>query len=396
MNPNENNPISPAGVGGVQGGATPAPAPGMGSTDFTNPATLGMTGGATSADAADTDSAAANDSGVSPMMPPLTPAEPVPGSIGSVTSVPPLAPEPMDMGPLGNVAGATSSNMPVMGQAAEDKPAESSTTGGSPYYNPFMRNNVTAPAEPKPATPSPAPAEAGSTPVAQATKPQTDNFSDRLNATKTTKKKSGGTMTLLGWLLALLFLVTTVIFAILWQGEANKKPEVVYYPTTSEPEPSEDEGDGDDEGSGWIDKPTTGMNALVRCTSAESLSAMAAMENLTDERYEVVLGYENLLLTGVTFNGFYTFTDVEAANVARPVLEEQVNLIGSMDDNGVEYGVEQSENVLSYRAVVPADLLATANTGLTLNTEDGSIDTGMEAMKTSLELQGYVCAIEEQ
>ena len=111
MNPNENNPLSPSGMGnGMSGGATPSPSTQPSSipspVDFTNPDTYGATSSLSMSDTLDSakdDLTSAGQAAINPMAAtpglsqlgadspsasmeaptqPLTPAAPVPGSLG--------------------------------------------------------------------------------------------------------------------------------------------------------------------------------------------------------------------------------------------------------------------------------------------------------------------------
>lgn len=381
MNPNENNPISPADTGGVAGGA---PAPGGASVpsalDFTNPANLdnGVSGLAGNSGAA-----ATNIDGTAtttPPMPPLTPAEPVPGSIGSVTSVPPLAPEPMDMSALNNGA-AASSNMPVMGQAPESKPA----APAQPYYNPFTRNNVggSAPESTAPAT--------SSSTVPPALQPQTEKFSDRLKET-VSDKKPHSIMPLLGWLLALLFAVAAVIFAILWQT-AEGKEKIVYYPSPdagNEDEPGEDEGE----------EPPVEVIAAVSCTQDLGADPIEGLEGLTSRNRTVRANYNEGNLADILMATNYTFVDSAAAEGARGYFDGENNAYAQMGETlgiaPLAVGYEIADNVLTYNLAAAPDKLVGeyADRFMLPKNEDGTLKTDAEAVKGALEAVGMTCATE--
>lgn len=407
MNPNENNPVSPMGTGGAMDGTTPAPS--TGSMDFTNPANLetsnglnanGATGegdGTSGMDSMNIDGTAT--AGMTPPMPPLTPADPVPGSIGSVTSVPPLAPEPMDMSALSSTA---SSNMPVMGQSAEDKPATAAegTPSNSPYYNPFTRNNV---ADNNSAKPETAAAPASSTTVPPALQPKTDKFSDRLNGAKNTENKPSNMMTLLGWLLAALFAVAAIVFAILWQSAEGKK-EIVYYPAEGsgdEQNPEEPDKPGADEGNDDEQQPpvaTTG--SVLKCGMDESVENVQGMEGVTGARGEVTVNYAtDGALSDLGMTAIYTFADNDAATAAKPTIDALNEMINAVMGEGmvISTGVSQINNVISQGYVLAADALTAEGVTLSIDLpkkEDGSLDTNIDAMKGALEAQGYVCTVE--
>ncbi len=397
MNPNENNPVSPMGADGSMSGA--APVPGVGSMDFTNPANLetnnglgnqSVSGGMSDDSGATTNIDGTTSGGMTAPMPPLTPAEPVPGSIGSVTSVPPLAPEPMDMGALNNAA--TTSNMPVMGQAAESKPAASESA--SLYYNPFTRNNVSGNSNASSDTTGmSATTPTSSATVSPALQPQTEKFSDRLNGAKKPEKKQGNMMMLLGWLLAVLFLVTTIVFVVLWQGEANKKPEIIYIPTT-------DEGDDKPDEPEQPTTPTEPVAAVLKCTQEESLEGQT-IENLTGLTSEALLNYADGALVDLTMNQIYIFTDTEAATAARPAFDEMKTLMDGLLEAGgntdFSVGVSQLDNIVNYGMTLPASALTAEGVSVDVDVptnEDGTLDTRLESMKTAFETSGAVCTTE--
>jgi len=411
MNPNDNNPNSPMGASGA------GTVPGTGAPlDFTNPANLGNAGvgSATTAGApsmATSDTTSTNidgtmNSNISPAtMPPLTPAEPVPGSIGSVTSVPPLAPEPMDMNALGGVAaGATASNMPVMGQAPENKSAAG--TNESPYYNPFTRNTVgnsmgetasNAAAAPM-STPATAPMTANK-PLSPAMQPKVeDKFAERLKKAPAEKKPSN-VMTLLGWLLAILFAVAAVVLLVLWLGEKNKKPQVVYVPVTEEETDKPDDG-GKDENE---DNPVLpeGVTSVLKCTM-EASETSEEMPGLISETGALTANYGENGLIDMSVNVGYVFTDADAASAAKP----QVDLVdammaGLMEQAGVSsfsHGISQIDNVINYGVAADAQTIVDNQPLVEMFkipvAEDGSKNTSAEAVRGTYEADGFVCTTE--
>lgn len=401
MNPNENNPIPPVGAGGAMDPV--APAPGMGSVDFTNSAALesnnmDMTNGAAMPSNGDVSGQMNIDGttgGMTTPMPPLTPAEPVPGSIGSVTSVPPLAPEPMDMGSLNNVGNATASNMPVMGQAAESKPpvAETPANGGAPYYNPFTRNAMPTnggAVDTKPANN----AGMGGGVAPETSQPKTDKFSDRLNNVGKAPKKSGNTMMLLGWLLAVLFLVSTVVMAILWQSELHNE-KIVYYPSGGDTQKPGDDEDSEGKPNEPVKPGETVEGASVLKCGKDVETVDVTLENLSGIREEVVANYADGGLLDLSLTSAYTFADVDAATAAKPSIDAMKDAMTVVE--GVSVGVEQLDSVINFGFVMPAELLAAEGASLSINlptNEDGTLDTSVDAMKGALEADGYVCVTE--
>jgi len=408
MNPNENNPNSPMGAGGV--------APGAGAPlDFTNPSTLENSGlgGAPAGDVqsmSTPDTASTNIDGtmngnISPTtMPPLTPAEPVPGSIGSVTSVPPLAPEPMDVGALGGnaTAGATSSNMPVMGQAPDSKPAAGSNE--SPYYNPFLRNSVNTTAgenttsAPAAATTSPAPM-ASNAPVPPVMQPKAeDKFAERLKKNAGAKKPSN-VMTLLGWLLAVLFAVVAIVMGILWWGEKNKKPQVIYVPANDQDENQDPDGgndNGDDENPGVV-----GNVAVLKCTMESGVEG-EEMPGLISGVSDMVTNYGENGLADMSLNVGYVFTDADAAAASKPTVDlvdaALAGVMAAPETGYFTHGVSQVDNVVNFS--VSADAATIVNDAALADmlriptTEDGTRNTNVDAVREVYEAEGFVCTTE--
>lgn len=410
MNPNENNPSSPMGAGGA------APVPGAGAPlDFTNPTTLenGGMGPSSVSDAqsmSTPDTSSTNIDGtmnnnISPTtLPPLTPAEPVPGSIGSVTSVPPLAPEPMDMGAFGgNAAGATTSNMPVMGQAPESKPAAGNNE--SPYYNPFLRNNVNneSVAGASAATTNPAPSSApmaGNAPVPSAAQPKVeDKFAERLKKSAEAKKPSN-VMTLLGWLLAVLFAVVAIVMGILWWGEKNKKPQVVYVPATEQDE-TQNPDEGGNEGN--IDNPgVVGATVVLKCTMESGVDGGEEMPGLINTVSDATMNYSENGLVDMGLNVGYVFTDADAATASKPMVDTvDAMLAGIMTEAGTAiftHGVSQIDNTVNFGVSADAATIV-SNASLAdmfkiPTAEDGTRNTTIDALRGVYEAEGFVCTTE--
>lgn len=387
MNPNENNPVSPAGVGGAMGNsAMPGSSSVPSALDFTNTANSESSGLAGNAAGV-----ATNIDGTASMtqpMQPLTPAEPVPGSIGSVTSVPPLAPEPMDMSGLNN-GPAKASNMPVMGQAGESKPAD--TAPAQPYYNPFTRNNVSGSMG---ATTSAAAAPASGTNVPPTLQPSTDKFSDRLKQT-TTEKKPHSIVPLLGWLLALLFAVAAVIFAILWQT-AEGKEKVVYYPSTNPDGEQNPEEPGDDQ----EEEPPVAVIAAISCTRDLGSEEVAGLTGLTGRNQVLKASYTDGALATIQIATNYTFADAASADAARGYFDGEdaayAQIAESLGIAPITVGYNVAENILTYELSATPDKLVGeyADRFMLPKAEDGTVVTEAEAVKNSIEAAGMVCVTE--
>lgn len=386
MNPNENNPVSPAGVGGTMGsGAMPSNSSVPSALDFTNTTNLEGSGVSGS-----TTGAATNIDGTASMaqpMQPLTPAEPVPGSIGSVTSVPPLAPEPMDMSGLNN-GSAKASNMPVMGQAGGSKPADAAPA--QPYYNPFTRNNVGGSMGMATSTTTPA-SGANVPPVLQ---PSTGKFSDRLKQT-TAEKKPHSIMPLLGWLLALLFAVVAVVFAILWQT-AEGKEKVVYYPSTNPDGEQQPEEPGDDQEG----EPPAAVIATVNCTRDLGSEEVAGLVGLTGRNQVLKASYTDGALATIQIATNYTFADAASADAAREYFDGEdaayAQIAESLGIAPITVGYNIAENILTYELSATPDKLVGeyADRFMLPKAEDGTVVTEAEAVKSSIEAAGMVCTVE--
>lgn len=429
MNPNENNPISPAGASGVSGGmaggvasTTPAatvPSP----VDFTNPGSLNTNTSSLSASdslasAQDnlTSAGQAANTGASGVVgldqldmdatsgkmdrpfEALTPADPVPGSIGSVTSVPPLASAPMDMSAFGSAASTTpatsaapvtSSAMPVMGGGTSSLGAASSSTMGAgattsasaasakpvqPYYNPFARTMGGNTASTASTTPT------SSTNVPPALQPQTEKFSDRLNGAGNGKKKSN-IIILLGWLLAVLFAVTTAIFLVLWLGAKDNEKIIYRDPVVPE-------------------TPVQDTVSLVTCTQDIPNPVIDGLANVLNQRREASLRFVNEDLEKVDFANIYTFTDDAAAEASRGYFDGQNGWFGEIATNAGVTAITTNLNIEGSTARF--DLTATNENlvgdyigifALTAN-EDGSVNKNIDVIRENYTNAGFACSAE--
>lgn len=429
MNPNENNPVSPAGANGVSGGMTPtSPVPSP--VDFTNPSSLNTNTSSLSASdslasaqdnlmsagqAADTGASGAvgldqldMDASSAKMDRPneaLKPADPVPGSIGSVTSVPPLASAPMDMSAFDSAASTTtsaapaaSSAMPVMGGGASTTSAGATsafggTTGAmgatgsagagattakpvQPYYNPFART-MGGNAGNANATTTPT----SSANVPPALQPQTEKFSDRLNGAGNGKKKSN-IMTLLGWLLAALFAVTTVIFLVLWLG-AKDNEKIIYRDPPAVPQ-----------------TPVQDVVSLMTCTQDIPNPVIDGLGNVLNQRREASLGFVNDNLEKVDFANIYTFTDNAAAEAARGYFDGQNGWFGEIATNtgvtAITTNLNIEGNTARFDLAATKDNLVGDYTGVFALTvgEDGKLNTNIDAIRESYTNAGFACSTE--
>lgn len=432
MNPNESNPSSPTGAGSATGGLNPTPTTSSvpSPVDFTNPSSLNtntsslsMADSLASAQENLTSAGQAADTGASSAMgldqlgsasatmarpdEALTPADPVPGSIGSVTSVPPLAAEPMDMGAFGGASTANTSASAMPGSAAasattgQSTPAASTMFGtGSaaatptatsgtastantatpdvatttkpvqPYYNPFARTMGNA-------------APTSSTNVPPALQPQTEKFSARMAAGMGAEKKKSNIMSLLGWLMAVLFAVTTIVFLMLWM-DAKNNPKIIY----RDPEPV------------GPSEPVTDTVSLMTCTQDFGNPVVEGLENLTGDRKEVSLRFVNGALNKVDLSNIYTFVDDAAAEVARGYFDGQNNWYNDIAANAGVTAITTNLNIEG--PVARQDLSATAENlvgdylgifSLSAN-EEGNVDLSEEGIRQAYTNGGFICTVE--
>lgn len=398
MNPSDNNPTSPFGASGAAGGVTPSP------VDFTNPSNLNtntsslsmsdslssakedLTSAGQAATTSTSGATSLSDSGSAAMETPmqsLTPAEPVPGSIGSVTSVPPKAPEPMDMSALsGNKMANNSSAGAGMGAGATMSAGQATTTAGQsttpvqPYYNPFARNSMPGSGFSGGSTSNTASAmPTSSTNIPPALQPQTEKFSDKL---KMPKEKKGNVMALLGWLLAALFAVAAVIFAILWQQAENKEPKVIYVPQ----EPVEEE------------------ISMVSCTQDLGGEAVEGLENLIDHNRAMKATFANGTLATIDLSNTYNFIDNAAAEAARGYFDGLTSwygeIAGNLGINAIGSDLAIEDNSLRYSVSANKDQLIGDYIGVFMLTgnEDGTVNADSETVKGVYEGMGFGCTAE--
>lgn len=404
MNPNENNPLAPTGTGAAASGAAPAPSSTVpSSVDFTNPSALNTNTSSLAMDdtvatasatepTADGAAAPGADGNMTVSAQPLTPADPVPGSIGSVTSVPPLAPaEPTDVsagmgaapatadastgiGAMDATSTTTSSNNGMTNPFASTATASATVdTAASkpvqPYYNPFARTQGGS-------------QPTSSTNVPPALQPQTEKFSEKMGAAGKGTKKSGNLMTLLGWLLAAVFAVAAVVFAIMWIN-ADGKEKIVY--VKPDPEPGQNV------------EQTTGTLSCTQDLGAEQIEGVA---NLTNHSRELAATFTNDQLDTMSLLNVYTFVDNAAAEAARPYFDAQSNWYAEVATNlsvePVAITTTVEDAVLNYDLTVGASSLVGDYVGSFLLTmgEDGSVDKSTDGVKRAYEAAGFICVME--
>lgn len=415
MNPNENNPSSPTGASGAVGGAAPSASGIPSPVDFTNPSALNTnTSSLSMADslasaqdnltsagqAANTGASTAvglgqlgaNDPSASMERPmeTLKPADPVPGSIGSVTSVPPLAQPTTGDANFGSATGSasvanaamtgmsTTTTSATTGVAAPASSAAPLTAGTGtaattsakpvqPYYNPFARTNMGASAT------------TSSTNVPPALQPQVSKFSDKFSGTG--EKKKGNLMMLLGWLLAALFAVAAVVFAILWIGAKDNERIIYRDPPVSQ-------------------QPVTDTVAVMNCTQDLGEASIEGLANLTNTRREIAARFVNDQLDKLDFANVYTFTDDVAAEAARGYFDGQNVWYGEIANalgiEAIATGLNIEGNTARYDLSVTAANLAGDYIGvfaLTPNAE-GTVDKSLTSIEQAYTGAGFICATE--
>ncbi len=415
MSPNDNNPITPS------GGTAASP---LSPLDFTNPDMLNSTSSLSMSDSL----ASAQDSLTSagqaaPMTSstigldelgtdkpsammdtpnqPLTPAAPVPGSIGSVTSVPPNpAPAMPDLGssatmPPVNTAPAapaaapvTTSNMPNMGGANDSTNSMSNTASApaQPYFNPFAANNAASSSVPS-SSPAPAPsAPTSSTTIPPALQPQSEKFSDRL--AMPAQPKAGGSKVFLiaGWVLALVFLVSTIVMFMFWRDAEDRasKPQVVY-PNITDP---------------GEDKPSEEQVSTLTCTQDVGNAEGLGLENTVGYVREMVGTFKDKQLASMTLFDTITFTDPDAAAGAQWYFDERDTNYRTMAETlGIgELALtnNREEAIYHYNIGANADQLIgeVVDVYMLNKNEAGQALTDIDSVKQAYEGIGFVCTVE--
>ena len=228
----------------------------------------------------------------SPMEEPLTPAAPVPGSIGSVTSVPPLA---------------NAESMPDT--TALD--GQSTDTPAAPF-NPFATNS-----DPKmSATPTMNPAFQPAPSAKAATKNHLKMHFDPLTI---------GLMVAAG-----IFLITTIVFIFLYINALNNK-EIVYYPQTVGPEVSvETLSCTQSVDLGYLanytdpvmanltavvtyeDEAPISLNLNYEATYANDIDAQLASNNLSGLQSGTFANFPGIFTTNYTTNGATMLVDIQS------------------------------------------------------------------------------------
>ena len=421
MNPNDNNPFAASGASGAGTPSSP-----LSPLDFTNPDTLNTNTSSLSmsdslASAQDSLTSAgqaapstSNAIGLDQLgldkpsasmdtpNQPLTPAAPVPGSIGSVTSVPPVS-TPDNLGnnlgsnlgsnatmPPVNTAPAapsttpvTTSNMPSLGGASSSSSASSNSGSARPYYNPFAQPASSTPAAspaPTPATPSTAPTS--STNVPPALQPQGEKFSDRLSKAQSASASKGSSklLMIIGWVLALVFAATSVMFFIFWQNaqKAADEKEIIY-----------------------VDRdPVEEKLSMLNCTQNLGADEGLGLEGLTWHSRDMSATFKNDALASLTLFNNFTFANAEAASNAEWYFNDLNTMYADMANNlgvdGLAISGELNDVVRTYNIGANADQLVGDFVGTyMLNTnEEGAVLGSREDVKQAYENAGFICTLE--
>lgn len=287
---------------------------------------------------------------------PLVPAAPVPGSIGSVTSVPPIEPQP---------APAPEVSQP---------------------YNPFAPNPVNEPATPaaepvnplvdQPAVsnPAPAPTPAGAAPIQPA--PSTMSHAGGV------KEAFRSPITLIMTIAAVIFLIATIVFVVLWR-QAVDNPRIVYVPTVSE--------------NNTTTAPKEAVLTCVRPISAESI-AESGDTNIVSGENNISINYYGDDIESLTSVTTSVYSEAAQAEVARtdaennwPVMRE---LYGVTDDIlSVSYTTDGNVFRAEFN-INPSNTVWVNNTLSDLGVATDDTDHSSEHVQSSAEAAGFACVTE--
>lgn len=293
---------------------------------------------------------------------PLVPAAPVPGSIGSVTSVPPVeqpvtpefsqpynpfAPQP---------APAAPSNNP-----AADAPAGPAA--------PAVPNAHEAPVPP---APKPAPTPAGPMAPAMPAPGMSGGMKDNLK----------NPLTIVSMLLAAAFLISTIVFIVLWR-QAVDNPRIVYVPTVSENKPQPEE------------------RALIcnRALSSEQISA-SGDPNIVSGENIITVNYNNdeiENLSTVTNLNYYEGYQAEAArNDAEANWPAMRELYGVTDDSMTATYINDGNLFRTEFVIDPSNQTWVGNVLTDLGVPGEDTDHTLDHVKTTAEANGYTCVTEDK
>ncbi len=309
---------------------------------------------------------------------PLVPAAPVPGSIGSAISGPALATNSYGV-PAMPVANSAETNTPGGATAAMTAATTAGINTGAESvngmanaaqvqapYNPFantMTNNGAAAA----------PAQTSSTAVPAGLQPKTEKFSAQTGG----KKDIFTLPTIIAGAIAAVFLITTIIFIVLWQN-ALKDQKIVYVPPIDDKEPE--------------------IAALV-CSRSGVTDGVEGLDNLTSYDVKFTSNYTDKVLTDINLAAKYAFVDNVAAEGARGYFDQLTNTLRDTAINAgvseMQTGMEIVDNVVDYSVTaIPDQLVGDAAGGLFLlpSGENGLIMDLAEVQAHYVE-QGFECTV---
>ena len=281
---------------------------------------------------------------------PLVPAAPVPGSIGSVTSVPPVA-DP-----------AATADAPADNAFAAAAAAEPAATPFNPFAQP-----ADAAAAP---TGSATPATDSVNPVFQPANPGT---TPAAHPAKKPAIRPQLLILILG-IAAGLFLIATIVLAILYVNALNNK-EVVYYPQVTDPEP---------------------VVETLSCTQVLDLAYLAGYAAPVNGNRAVTATYTDDALTALTVSYDATYNSDLDANTARANLEAaQISLVNTPESAfTAAYNVNGATMLADLQSVddlLTNDAAETLLFGAVSGNPDAMTRTGLEATLTQA---GATCTVE--
>lgn len=386
MNPNENNPVSPAGAGGALGATPSSPVNPLSVGPSTNDGLASAKDNLTSAGQAVANNApntmgidqlGSNNPSASMEVPtePLTPADPVPGSIGSVKSVPPVKTTDDN---ASTFTAPTTSAMPVMGGGdTANNTATSASASSTGYFNPFA-NGATS---------------AQSSATAPATLQQNGKVNSNFGMQKTPKAKGSmsGIVMIIAWAIAIVAAILAVFFFIQWQDAEDRasKKEIVYIPAQ---EPDTDTGNTDERVSQII------------CTQYLEGDGIEGVEGVVDHSRTMFATYvgegRNYGLDLLELNESYGFVDNQAAEAARWYFDGQVDALNELAAmsgvNVLDAEISVTDNSLHYNVSGDAARLVGENANrMMLNfDENGNALLDPENVQRTFEEKGFICIAE--
>jgi len=409
MNPEENNPLTNPGVPAPGADLTNNPSGSFGSNGGYASSDMGASfsvqgasanglGGIgevvnngfestdTTLDTSATDSSAVTDE-------PLVPAAPVPGSIGSAISAPPAAPAPaapvaaptfganasttMGTGPMPAPAVAPQA---TSGNGLETAPQTASAPAAStPGFTPFTTASTTA-QSPSSAAPSTASSASTTPSSATAAAPAPGGINPAFQpAAKIKKSKKmnfelgSKSTSIILLVLAGLFMVATVVMAVLYFQAANKKPQIVYTPSP--------------------DQNQTTSHEVLKCSGQDDFGYLVGGAGVVGTK-GLTASYINGDLGGLTATFSIPFADEGAAIAGMDALiAEQSALLANVNESFVSnYWVNGNtvEAYISTKAGFDNGAAAMFLYGLT----DKDTSTSLENLQEKYESEGLVCEVE--